>query len=144
MKKKVSIEIISTLLAILFIYAAVSKLTAYDTFRVSLGQSPFITSFAGIIAWALPVIEISISFALAFPGVRFYGLYASLFLLSTFTAYLVAMLNFSYYIPCSCGGILASLSWKQHIVFNSVFILLCVTGIHLLAIENDIRKLKYT
>jgi hypothetical protein len=32
-------------------------------------------------------------------------------------------------LPCSCGGIISSLSWRQHIIFNGVFILLAITGI---------------
>ncbi len=142
MKRSIIIEIISGLIAILFVYAAISKLLDYGTFRLQLSQSPFITGFANLIVWALPVIEITISLLLTFPALRLFGLYASLFLLSLFTAYLVAMLNFSYYIPCSCGGVLSSLSWKQHIVLNIAFIVLSATSIHLYTIEKDAIKIK--
>jgi uncharacterized membrane protein YphA (DoxX/SURF4 family) len=123
------IEIICCLLAILFVYASVSKLLEYDLFQLQLNQSPFITRFSGIIAWLLPIIEIIVGLLFMFRKWRLLAFYSSLFLLTLFTAYLVAMLNFSYYIPCSCGGVLSILSWKEHILFNLFFILLTITGL---------------
>jgi len=140
MKQDTVIKIICTLLVFLFAYAAVSKLLDYNTFRVQLSQSPFITRFANVIALALPIVELTVAVSFAFSNLRLYAFYAALFLLSLFTAYLAAMLNFSYYIPCSCGGLLSSLSWKQHIVFNIVFILLSLTGIWLSVIEKMQKK----
>lgn len=140
MKQETAIKIICTLLVFLFAYAAISKLLDYSTFHVQLSQSPYITSFANVIAWALPVAELLVAVSFGFSNLRLYAFYAALFLLSLFTAYLIAMLNFSYYIPCSCGGLLSSLSWKQHIVFNIVFILLSLTGIRLSAVEVSVKK----
>jgi hypothetical protein len=139
MKKDTVIKIICTLLVFLFAYAAISKLLDYSTFHVQLSQSPYITSFASVIAWALPVVELAVAVSFAFNHLRLHAFYAALFLLSLFTAYLVAMLNFSYYIPCSCGGLLSSLSWGQHIVFNIVFILLSLTGIQL-SVDENLKK----
>jgi len=31
-------------------------------------------------------------------------------------------------IPCSCGGIIAKLSWGQHLVFNLIFLGLALIG----------------
>lgn len=137
-------EVISCLLIFLFIYASVSKLKAYKVFEVQLSKSPFITSFAGILTWALPTIELITAVFLGFRALRLCGLYLSLFLMTLFTAYLVAMLNFSYYIPCSCGGVLSGLTWKQHIVFNLFFLLICIIGIIIrskanLLIRNNIK-----
>lgn len=136
MRRNIIIEIISALLAFLFVYAAVSKLAGYTTFRIQISQSPFITQFATPISWLVPLFELAISILLAFPKLRLYALYGSLFLLSTFTAWLIAMLNFSHYIPCSCGGILSSLTWKQHIILNAGFIILSITAIFLISFEN--------
>lgn len=133
MRKTTIIEIICCLLAILFVYASVSKLVDYNTFKLQLSKSPFLTSFSNLVAYTLPIVEISVALLLALPVMRLIGLYASLFLLTLFTAYLIAMLNFSYYIPCSCGGVLSSLSWHQHIIFNIVFVALSLMGIFLQA-----------
>lgn len=140
MKKETAIKIICILLVFLFAYAAVSKLLDYSTFRVQLSQSPYITRFANIISWALPVAELIVAASFASNQLRLYAFYAALFLLSLFTVYLVVMLSFSYYIPCSCGGLLAALSWKEHIIFNIVFIVLSLTGIRLSAMEVSTKK----
>lgn len=129
MKRATVVEIISSLLILLFMYAAVSKLLDYDTFRVQLSKSPFITQFAGVLAWALPVGEIIVALALTVKRFRLLGLYASLFLMTMFTAYIWAMLNYSYYVPCSCGGVLSKMGWAQHLWFNIGFIILSIVGI---------------
>jgi hypothetical protein len=136
LSKHLIVEIICSLLIILFIYASLSKLSAYDRFAVQLSKSPFITSFYQLVAWCIPAAEIGIALLLAIKSTRLAGLYASFFLMSLFTAYLLMMLNFSYYIPCSCGGVLAYLSWEQHIVFNAFFIVLAAAGV--LLKENKI------
>ncbi|HVW96696.1 MAG TPA: MauE/DoxX family redox-associated membrane protein [Mucilaginibacter sp.] len=129
MIRKRTVEIISALLILLFVYAAVSKLLDYERFKVQLGKSPLLNSFAAFAAVTVPLGELLISAFLGFNKTRTVGLYLSLFLLVLFTSYLVAILNFSYYIPCSCGGILQGLSWKAHIIFNSGFIAITIIGI---------------
>jgi hypothetical protein len=131
MKRTTVVEIISSLLILLFMYAAVSKLLDYETFKVQLSKSPFITQFAGVTAWALPIGEIMVALALTFKPTRMPGLYASLFLMTMFTAYIWAMLNYSYYVPCSCGGILSKMDWNTHLWFNVGFIIISITGIFL-------------
>jgi hypothetical protein len=133
------IEIICSLLIMLFIYSSISKLSAYNRFSVQLSKSPFITSYYQLVAWSIPATEIVIAFLLAIKRTRLVGLYASFLLMSLFTAYLVIMLNFSFYIPCSCGGVLEYLSWEQHIVFNSFFIVMAGAGV-LLKTYNTTSK----
>lgn len=128
MSRKPLIEIICALLIFLFVYTGVSKLLDYQTFRRQLGQSPFITSYAYSLAWTLPIGEIVIAGMLSFNRTRLQGLYLSFFLLCLFTFYLVAMLQLSYFIPCSCGGVLQLLSWQAHIILNIIFILLATAG----------------
>ncbi|GAA3911989.1 hypothetical protein GO495_25670 [Chitinophaga oryziterrae] len=128
MPRKLLIDIICALLIFLFIYTGISKLLDYHTFRRQLGQSPFITFYAPLLAWALPLGEIIIAGMLSFNRSRLTGLYLSFFLLCLFTFYLAAMLQLSYYIPCSCGGVLQALSWQAHIILNVVFILLTAAG----------------
>lgn len=141
MKRNTAIEILSALLAVLFVYAALSKLFDSDTFRMQLSQSPFVTHYAAVIYWLLPSVELCTAFCLACNNVRLYALYLSLFLLTLFTCYLIAMLNFSYYIPCSCGGILSSLSWRQHIILNIAFIVISLAGITLCVKEQPNNEL---
>src|SRR5690606_12650117 len=128
--------IVSLLFILLFVYAAVSKLVDYGNFRVQLGQSPLLTAYAHVVAWAVPAIELIIAVGLVSPKLRLRGLYASFALMVMFTAYIVIILNFTEFIPCSCGGVLENLGWTEHLIFNIVFILLAAVGILLLQKEG--------
>lgn len=68
--------------------------------------------------------EILIACLLIFEGSRSVALYASFTLMVMFTAYIYIILNFSDFVPCSCGGVLEKLSWTQHLIFNIFFIIL--------------------
>src|SRR3546814_8669968 len=120
MKNSVFIEIVSALLILLFIYAAISKIIDHQTFLVQLGRSPLLTRFAPLLVWTVPIIEILLAILLAIRFTRMLALQGAFFLMILFTVYLIAMLNLSYYIPCSCGGILGNLSWQSHIIFNLI------------------------
>lgn len=121
--------IITRLFFLLFLYSAADKLLDYQKFRVQLGQSPMLTSFAGLVAWSIPVMEIVISVLVMVPKTMLIGLYASFTLMAMFTAYIFVLMNYSEYVPCSCNGILEGASWGQHLVFNIFFIALAVTGV---------------
>ena len=127
--KKYIAEVICLLYILLFIYAAVSKLLDYHDFSIKLGQSPLLSAFAGYVAVGVPVLEIIIALLLCFPHWRFIGLFASFCLMMAFTAYIFIILNFSSYVPCSCGGILQDLGWTEHLIFNLVFVVLAVIGL---------------
>ena len=129
MKKSFFIELICSLLVLLFIYTGLSKLLDFSTFHLQLSKSPFITNYANAVAWILPAVEIVIALALVFKRTRLLGLYGSLFLMTMFTAYIYAMLHYSYDLPCSCGGIISKMSWTQHLWFNTGFTALCIGGI---------------
>jgi uncharacterized membrane protein YphA (DoxX/SURF4 family) len=131
MKKQISLEIICFAFILLFMYAALSKLADYEKFAVQIGQSPMLTSMAKFVAWFIPTIEIIVSILLAWPRFRLIGLFASFTLMIIFTSYIVAITQFSDYVPCSCGGILEKLGWKEHLVFNIIFDLLALAGIML-------------
>ncbi|MCG8321171.1 MAG: hypothetical protein MI921_16830, partial [Cytophagales bacterium] len=128
-KKKIALEIICFLFILLFTYAAVTKLMDYQKFTVQIGQSPLLTDFAGVLAWAVPGVELLIAGMLAITRLRLIGLYAAFSLMVMFTAYIIAILQFSDSIPCSCGGVLEAMGWTEHLIFNIGFVLLGFTGI---------------
>jgi hypothetical protein len=129
MKQKIAVELIVFLYIVLFVYAAATKLTDYEKFSIQLGQSPMLTAFSSWIAWMVPAAEILIAVGLAIASLRLYALYAAFSLMVMFTAYIVAILNFSSYVPCSCGGVLEKLGWRDHLIFNVFFVLLGIFGI---------------
>lgn len=128
MKSRI-IKIISYLLIFLFVYAATNKLIDIETFKVQLGQSPLLTPFAEWVSWLVPGFELLISVLLLTERFRLIGLYAGYSLMVAFTAYVVAILGFSDFVPCSCGGILEKLGWKEHLVFNIGFVILAGSAV---------------
>src|SRR5665648_765640 len=107
---------------LLFVYAAISKLLDFENFRVQLAESPLLSAYAGLIAPAVISLELLLVLLLSFKTTRLTGLYGSFFLMIAFTVYIYLILNYSDFVPCSCGGIIEKLGWREHIVFNIVHI----------------------
>ncbi|SDI02296.1 Methylamine utilisation protein MauE [Flavobacterium omnivorum] len=137
---RIVLSIICQLYILLFVYAAVSKLLDFENFQVQLGQSPLLSSFAGSVAYVVPTLELIICGFLLSSRWRIIGLFAAYGLMVMFTAYIYIILNYSSFIPCSCGGILEDLSWNQHMFFNGVFIVLSVMAILLNNPEQNGKK----
>jgi hypothetical protein len=73
-----------------------------------------------------------------YPKDRLIALYGSLYLMIGFSVYIYLILNYSDFIPCSCGGILEKLGWTEHLIFNISCVILLLISIYLL--ENPINK----
>ncbi|HEY0612053.1 MAG TPA: MauE/DoxX family redox-associated membrane protein [Chitinophaga sp.] len=131
MSRKLIAEIIGGLFILLFLYTALSKLSEIALFRLVLRSSPLISDYANLVSILLPASEILVSLLLFIPDTRRRGLYAAFLLMLIFTLYLAYMLCFTKQLPCSCGGVISQLSWKQHLVFNIAFTLLAIAGIRL-------------
>ena len=123
------VETIVALLVFLFLYTALSKYADQTTFKFSLHMSPILKGYSSIIAIAIPSIELIIVALLIIPKTRLWGLYSSVSLLSLFTIYLIGIILFSKNLPCGCGGIINQLSWKGHILLNTIFISFSIFGI---------------
>jgi hypothetical protein len=129
-KKQVMIECVAALLIVLFLYASLSKFLDFQTFIGEMNNQPMPNSWTPFLVWIIPCSEVAIAFALLFEYTRLLGLYASAVLMTLFMLYsLVILLHFFSYIPCSCGGIIKKLTWKQHLVFNLFFVALSGFGI---------------
>lgn len=122
--------LISTLLVLLLGYTSFSKLMTLTSFKEELSKVPLLSAGAAIVAPAIPLAEMTIVVLLLFPRTRLQGLYCSAVLLSAFTVYLLVMLLFAPYLPCSCGGIINGMGWWEHALFNAGMIGLCVCGVH--------------
>jgi hypothetical protein len=139
--KAKAIELISSLLIMLFVYAALSKYLEFQNFQAQLGQSPLLSAYTGFVSYSILTIELLVALLLVLPKIQYIGLMCSYALMSLFTAYIIAILNYASFIPCSCGGILEDLTWKEHLVFNIVF--MALSGIALiLAAKNKSKALK--
>ncbi|MBP1222349.1 DoxX family protein [Flavobacterium sp. 1355] len=123
------IEMASVLYMSLFVYAAASKLLEFENFQAQLGQSPILGAYTGILSYAVITSELILAVLLAFSKTRLFALYSGFGLMAMFTVYIVIILNFSSNIPCSCGGVLENMGWKQHLIFNIFFIVLAFSAI---------------
>ncbi|QRY55562.1 MauE/DoxX family redox-associated membrane protein [Sphingobacterium siyangense] len=131
MKKSTIIEIISYAFVILFMYTAISKLYAFDISLSDLRRSPMLSPFANALAIGVPAVEIIISLLLLVPKTRFAGLVGALILMLAFTIYVSYLVFTQSELPCTCGGIIRQLTWKQHFFFNVFFTVVALVGVAL-------------
>lgn len=137
-KNRALSDTIASLLVLLFVYAAVTKWLEYEKFKVQLGQSPLLSPFAGLVAIAIPAVEIITAVLLLTTRFQRLGLYVSFGLLVMFSAYIIAITRFSSHVPCSCGGVLETMGWTAHLIFNLAFTAL--TAVALLLNGNDTQQ----
>lgn len=132
MKRKIVIEILSSLLILLFVYTSVSKWLAFKKFIGEMNNQPFPNWMTPVLVWTLPAAEVLIAGLLMFDRTQLIGFRASLILMLLFTVYtLLVLLNVFGRTPCSCGGVIEQLTWGQHLFFNLFFIGVALTGIWL-------------
>ncbi|MBB5440614.1 hypothetical protein HDC92_004317 [Pedobacter sp. AK017] len=118
----------AVLLILLFGYAAASKLTEYQRFVMTMKAAPmpFMKNAATLLAVLVPLTEFTIVGMLLTDIWRKRGLIASFFLLLLFQIYIAGMLLSGLELPCSCGGVISKLNWKEHLVFNAAFMLIAI------------------
>jgi len=128
-------ELIAYGYAFLYMYTGYDKLKHVEEFIEGNSKIPLIGQYAELIGWGIPVIEILLAVLLIIPflKVKRIALWASVILMGIFTLYLALMLLFADTKPCNCGGVIESMGWITHLIFN----LLCL-GAGIFAI----RKLK--
>lgn len=144
MKRSTIIDIISFLLILLFVYTAASKLLDFKHFKIQMYIQTIPHKVSTALIWTLPSIEIIVALLLLFDKTRLFGLYLSSILLILFTGYItLVLLGYFGRMPCSCGGVITSLGWKNHLLFNLFFLLLSILGIYIINIERRSMANKY-
>ena len=126
---------------ILFVYAAVSKLTDFENFQVQVAQSPLLSAFATFIAYATVIGELIIALMLCFTKSRLLGLYLFLGFMTALTVYIFLILNYSPFVPCSCGGVLEKMGWWEHLWFNGV---VCLVTVFIIITDNNTFSSSFT
>jgi hypothetical protein len=123
-------QVIHFLLILLWVYAALVKLFDFEAARGEMLNQVFPDQLALLLAWLIPEIELTTAVLIFVPKTTFWGYWCSLVLLFSFTLYILfGLLNFYQRMPCSCGGIIATLSWEQHLAFNLFFLALTIIAI---------------
>jgi len=124
------VEISAALFILLFLYTSINKFYEHRVFQLVLSKSPLLGNSAEFISYFIPTAEIVIAFLLLLPRTRLIGLWSSLVLMIVFTVYIGYMLASAERLPCSCGGILKQLKWKDHLLFNLFFVALAATALY--------------
>lgn len=134
------IEMICGIFIFLFLYSAIHKWLQPEPFKITLYQSPVLSQFAPLLQFTIPLAEIGIVILLCFKRSRLWGLYGCFALMSLFVVYIVYMLFATPHLPCSCGGIIEQLTWKQHLLLNILLTSLSLFGIWTLKKINAVRQ----
>lgn len=139
MKSRILI-IIVMLLILLFSYTAVSKIINFRSFQIEMHNQPLPKSLSSILIYFLPVFELCIVSALLFERSFMIGLIISLVVMLFFTVYAILILSGAFgWVPCSCGGVIRNLTWKQHLFFNLFIDALIIWAMFL---HNQIKHFK--
>ena len=134
----------AVLLTILFAYTSTSKFLEHAkfVFQMELAPVPFMKILAPALSWVLPVIEFIVAVGLVLgmfvSFILRYAIQSALILLIAFELYITIMLWSGLNLPCTCGGIISAMSWKQHLLFNAVCIAMS-TGAALTIRNNNSR-----
>jgi hypothetical protein len=141
--RHLAIKTITSLLIILWVYTAGSKLMDFPDFKNQLHLQHFSEITSKILIIALPATELITAVLLATKFQKL-GLKISLILLAIFTAYIILILS-GYYIktPCSCGGVLKFLGWRLHLLFNLFFLSINILALYLFT-KKERRQEKST
>lgn len=119
-------------LSFVLLYTASSKLYDWEGTQLAFANQVFPIWLSARLAWAAPTAELAIAALLLFPTTRILGfkLASGLFLL--FTGYVALVLTGIFgRIPCSCGGIVSTLGWSEHLVLNIVLLATAILGYRL-------------
>ena len=115
----------SCLVALLWFYAALSKIAAHGHYQDAMLKQPFPTAIRYLLIWTLPPFELLIGITLLTERFFRTGLYISAALFGIFAVYIALILIKAFgHIPCSCGGLIEHMGWKFHLGFNLAFLAL--------------------
>lgn len=142
MKKALIIEHVFAIVFILFwMYVIYIKVGDFAGFKRDMTSQVFPRMISEILAYALPMLWLTICVLLAFSETRHLGLLLNLFTLIIFTLYVgLALLNVYRFMPCSCSG-LFHMKWEGQLYFNLITTAVAAAGI-IFTIKDKERRTK--
>lgn len=137
MKRNEIVSLIAVVLIILFSYTAIAKLIDMSEFERQLAGQELPSWAKAPLVWLIPAAELLLSVLLIIPATRLPGLYGSALLMTLFTGYTgLVVVGYFDRTPCSCGGVLRSMGFEAHLVFNLFFLALSILGIYRFHSQN--------
>jgi hypothetical protein len=124
--KTLAAELITGFLLVLFAYTGTCKIIDNElfVFQMRLAPFPYMVQLAPFFGWLVPAVELMIAFGLLVTRYRLKSLYAAVVLLVIFEFYITTMMLSGSHLPCTCGGIISTMSWKAHLFFNAACVFL--------------------
>ncbi|WP_454879779.1 MauE/DoxX family redox-associated membrane protein [Sphingobacterium detergens] len=134
-------SISSAILILLFVYTVLSKLADLNFFQYQLDNQVFSPTVSAALFFLLPLSQILAIVLLYMERYRMIGFIYSFGLLSIFTLYILLIIR-DYFdrIPCICGGVITTISWEEHFVFNLFFLGIAIWGFVYLIKERRQKK----
>lgn len=110
--------------AFMYMYTGWAKFMNLSTFIRGNSKIPHLGQYAKLIGYGIPSLEIVLAILLVIPVYRIkrFALWTSTLLMGVFTLYLSLMVGFIEKKLCHCGGVIESMGWKTHIVFNLIWL----------------------
>lgn len=125
------IEITTAILVLLLLYTGLVKLKDQAGFISQMRSNLLLKDYLNFLSWSIPFSEILVAVLLLIPRFRRNGLLAAGALMASFTIYVGYMLATQSKLPCTCGGIISMLNWKQHLFINTIITAMAFTAFFL-------------
>lgn len=115
---------------VLLSYAGISKFIEGNSLYIALINAPLYLNkpAADLLKWWIPIIEILLAISISFKTTRRIGYLSIALLFILLSLYAGWITWFLPNKPCSCGGLISLLSWKQHVVFNLINLILSLVA----------------
>ncbi len=115
----------------LFAYTGYSKLLDHVPFTRGIARIPVLGHFPEAIGWGVPTLELVLALGLVVPErrVQRVSIGISVILMAIFTLYLLLMVSLVKEKLCHCGGVIGSLGWTEHLMFNAAILALGIWSI---------------
>lgn len=111
--------------AFMYMYTGWAKFMNLTSFIRGNSKIPYLGQYAKLIGYGLPTLEIVLAILLIVPvyWIKRFALWTATLLMGAFTIYLCLMVQFVEKKLCHCGGVIESMGWKTHIVFNLIWLI---------------------
>lgn len=135
---------IRMLFVALYTYTAMMKWLDFPVYRIKMRRQHLPEAVKDLFVWGVPLLEMLVvigmivPFFMLAPRLAKVSMYANLMLIGSFTIYSgLAASGIFGYVPCSCGGVLESLGWEIHFLFNMGLTILAAIGVRLHSRNRD-------
>lgn len=134
----VLLETLTAIFIILWIYTGITKLIDFRSTTWQMVVNPIFRNIPWAAVWVGPALELIAAILLVIKRTRTLGFYLSFVLMLFFTFYVGYLMFFLPNLPCTCGGVISSLTWGQHLAMNIVLTILAFLGIRIQRKRNKL------